>query len=187
MHIPLSSTVRCGFFVALAVVVSILFRFTASVVPFSLLPLVVLLAGLTLSPQEAFLSMLGYLLLGLFGLPVFAQPPFGGLGYVFKPTFGFLLGFLLAAPLVAIFLRRGRLSFLRLLFASLLGILFLYPPGLLYLWIIMRGMGKILTGYQVLKMGFFPFIGLDILKAFLAVFLAWRMQKVKVFERRDKG
>ncbi|MGQ9473345.1 MAG: biotin transporter BioY [Candidatus Caldatribacteriaceae bacterium] len=186
MHLPLSSMVRCGFFVALAVVVSILFRFTASVVPFSLLPLVVLLAGLTLSPGEAFLSMLGYLLLGLFGLPVFAQPPFGGLGYVFKPTFGFLLGFLLAAPLVAVFLHRGHPSFPRLLSASLLGLFFLYPPGLLYLWVIMRMMGKNLTGYQVLKIGFFPFIGLDILKALLAVFVAWRMQKMKVFERRGK-
>ena len=183
MKIPLVSLSRCAFFIALSVVVSVFFRFTATVVPFSLLPLVVLLAGLTLSPVEAFWSMAGYVALGLLGLPVFATPPFGGPGYILRPTFGFLLGFILAAPGVAWFLRKPPFSFRRLFGASLLGLLLLYPPGLFYLFVIMRTMGKPLTGYQVLQVGFFPFIGLDILKAFLAASLAWQMQQRGIFKR----
>ncbi|MGC8778703.1 MAG: biotin transporter BioY [Candidatus Caldatribacteriaceae bacterium] len=177
MSLPLRSLSRIGLFVALAVAVSVFFRFTATLVPFSLLPFVVFLAGLTLTPKEAFLSMVGYVFLGLVGLPVFASPPFGGPGYILRPTFGFLLGFLLAAPGVAWFLRGPSHSFFRFLGASLVGILLLYPPGLLYLWVIMRVMGKSFTAYQVLQVGFFPFIGFDILKAFLAATLAFRMEK----------
>jgi len=44
-------------------------------------------------------------------------------------------------------------------------------------------MGKPLTGYQVLQVGFFPFIGPDVLKAFLAASLAWRMQQRGIFKR----
>ncbi len=42
----------------------------------------------------SFYGVLIYVLLGLIGLPIFAAG--GGLGYVLKPTFGFILGFLLS-------------------------------------------------------------------------------------------
>lgn len=185
MPFPLRSLTRCGLFVALAVVTSVFFRFTAAVVPFSLLPLVVVLAGLTLSPREAFLAMVGYVALGLVGLPVFATPPFGGPAYVLRPTFGFILGFLLGAPLVAGVVRSRVHSFLGLFGGALLGIGALYPPGLFYLWVIMKVVvGKDLSVGEVLRIGFFPFIGFDVLKAFLAALLAWRMKNSTVRERR---
>lgn len=178
MSISLRSLARAGLFIALAVSVSVLFRFTATLVPFSLLPLVVILSGLTLTPKESFLAMAGYLLLGLLGLPVFATPPFGGLGYVLKPTFGFILGFVVSAPLLSLILRRRKeWPFLSLLGVSLLGLVFIYPLGLLYLWVIMKGLGKPLTFSRVLQVGFFPFIGFDILKAVLATVVAFRVQK----------
>lgn len=62
---------------------------------FTLQWLAVLLAGLLCERKTAVMSVGCYLLLGLCGVPVFATG--GGLAYLVKPTFGFLLGFLAAA------------------------------------------------------------------------------------------
>jgi len=53
------------------------------------------LAGLILSPFYAALSQFVYLLLGLLGFPIFVQG--GGIGYIFQPTFGYLLSLPVAA------------------------------------------------------------------------------------------
>lgn len=52
-------------------------------------------AGIVLGAKRGFLSVFVYLLIGLLGVPVFAHG--GGIFYVIKPTFGFLIGFALAA------------------------------------------------------------------------------------------
>ena len=73
---------------------------------------VALLVALLLSPLEALTVMSAYLALGLAGLPVFANPQFAGLGSLASPTFGYLIGFLIGAPVGSLALRwlsaRGR-------------------------------------------------------------------------------
>ena len=54
-----------------------------------------LLAGLVLGEKLGTLSVTAYVLLGLLGVPVFASG--GGLAYLFQPTFGYLIGFILQA------------------------------------------------------------------------------------------
>lgn len=61
---------------------------------FTLQWLFVLLAGLLLEKKTARMSVGCYVLIGLLGVPVFATG--GGIGYLFKPTFGFLAGFIAA-------------------------------------------------------------------------------------------
>ena len=51
-------------------------------------------AGLFLGPRKGAYALLVYIGLGLIGLPVFTQG--GGIGYIFMPTFGFLIGFTLS-------------------------------------------------------------------------------------------
>ncbi len=68
-------------------------------VPFTLQTLVVLLAGATLGAINGALSVSFYLLMGVFGLPVFANFS-GGLPHLFGPTGGYLLAFPIAAFLV---------------------------------------------------------------------------------------
>lgn len=63
--------------------------------PISLQSFFVILAGLVLGPRGGALSQIIYILLGLSGLPVFTAG--GGLGYILRPSFGYLLGFVLAA------------------------------------------------------------------------------------------
>ena len=61
----------------------------------------VLLAGFILGEKLGTLSVVIYILIGLAGVPVFAAG--GGIGYVLRPGFGFLLGFVFAAYLIGLF------------------------------------------------------------------------------------
>jgi len=61
-------------------------------VPFTMQTVMVMFAGLILGGRRGALSQLLYLVLGLMGLPIFAQG--GGPAYVLQPSFGFLLGFI---------------------------------------------------------------------------------------------
>jgi len=172
MQLSPRTMARVALFTALCVAAAVFFRFGGSVVPFSLVPFVVFLSGFLLPPREAFLSMALYVLLGLLGLPVFATPPFGGPAYVFRPTFGFLLGFMLAAPCVAFF-SRGKKSPLKVATAVVLGMVALYLPGILYFFLAMNTfLGKPMGFSNVLRIAFLPFIGPDVVKAFLAFLLA---------------
>ena len=65
-------------------------------VPITLQTLGVMLAGLVLGPVRGFLAVLLYVLVGLAGLPVFAQGG-AGLANLVKPSAGYLLAFPLGA------------------------------------------------------------------------------------------
>ena len=66
-----------------------------TIVPFTLQPVAVLLAGLLLGPVLGASSQFAYLALGAAGLPVFAAG--GGLAYLAGPTGGYLMAFPVAA------------------------------------------------------------------------------------------
>lgn len=53
------------------------------------------MAGVLLGARWGALSQAAYVVLGLVGLPIFTMG--GGLGYVFQPSFGFLLGLIPSA------------------------------------------------------------------------------------------
>ena len=146
--------------------------------PFSLVPFFVILAGTLLGTKGAW-SLLLYMLLGLIGLPVFAKPPFGGLNYLLQPSSGFLFGYIFAAWVIGwVAARFPKLSTGRLFFASCVGLAVLYACGLPYMYLILRFvMGKTLTLHQTLVVGFYPFILLDLSKAFAASALALVLRK----------
>jgi biotin transport system substrate-specific component len=53
------------------------------------------MAGLFLGKKLGALSQAVYMILGLLGVPVFSRG--GGIAYLFQPSFGFILGFILCA------------------------------------------------------------------------------------------
>ena len=63
-------------------------------VPITLQTLFVLLAGFLLSPRSAALSQIVYIGIGLAGVPIFSGFT-GGLQAILKPSFGFLVGFVI--------------------------------------------------------------------------------------------
>lgn len=162
-------------FAALMATVGVLTRFgLAAVVPFSLEPLLVVLAGAILGGRLGALSMTVYMVMGLIGVPVFAKPPFGGPAYVLQPTFGFIPGYIVAAYVTGRIIRGGAgRDIIRYLLATLAGVLVIYLLGLPYLYGILNlGLGKAVSVLTVLKIGFFPFIMADIIKAVAAAFVA---------------
>ena len=86
--------ILCGMFSAL-IAVGAFIKIPVPVVPFTLQVLFTTLAGLLLGGNLGALSALIYMLLGLSGVPVFTEG--GGLSYLLKPTFGYIIGFVLGA------------------------------------------------------------------------------------------
>jgi biotin transport system substrate-specific component len=106
-------------------------------IPFTLQILAVYLAGALLGPRLGMLSQLCYLFIGLIGVPVFAEG--GGLGYVFKPTFGYLIGYILAAYVNGWLIERFRLSSVKTIFlANFASLLTVYLFGCFWLYEAMR-------------------------------------------------
>ncbi|SPF36347.1 BioY family protein [Candidatus Desulfosporosinus infrequens] len=166
---------------ALMCLAGMLLHWSPGLVPFSILPVFVLMSGIILEAEYAAMAMLVYLVLGLFGLPVFSTAPYGGLGYILKPTFGFLLGYVAAAYLVGRVYREG--SLWRAIAGVLAGLFTLYSFGLIYLYIILHWVLHRPTSVAgVLMIGFVPllFMG-DLIKAGIAV---WIGQEV-VRRRQD--
>ena len=86
--------VLCAMFVAL-IAVGAFIKIPVPVVPFTLQFLFTMLAGLLLGPVNGALAVVVYIVLGLIGLPIFTQG--GGPGYIFQPSFGYIIGFAVAA------------------------------------------------------------------------------------------
>ncbi len=129
-------------------------------VPITMQTLVVLLSGALLGRNRGALSQLTYLMTGLAGFPWFSRG--GGIQYILSPTFGYLIGFVLAAYFVGYLSEKGfdrniKTAILSMFFGSIL----LYIPGLLWL-------AKFVGFSKVLAVGLYPFLIGDLLKIFLA-------------------
>ena len=86
--------VMCSLFVAL-IVVGAFIKIPVPVVPFTLQLLFTMMAGLLLGGKLGAVSVGVYILMGLLGLPIFAEG--GGFAYVLKPSFGYIIGFAVAS------------------------------------------------------------------------------------------
>ena len=89
------------------------------------------LAVTFLGMRTGTMSILIYLLLGLIGLPVFAGGA-SGIGVLFGPTGGYLIGFIFNGLLTGKLLETGRAGYVRGMLANIAGALatlFLVPYG----------------------------------------------------------
>jgi biotin transport system substrate-specific component len=138
-------------------------------VPLTMQTLMVMFAGLVLGSRLGALSQLLYLVIGLLGLPIFAQG--GGPGYLIQPSFGFLIGFIAGAYVIGkITEGREEIGVYRLLAALILGQLAIYAFGITYLFINLNYILKKPSSFSaVIKFGFLFFLPGDILKTLLAI------------------
>ncbi|GGT56011.1 biotin transporter BioY [Streptomyces purpureus] len=132
-----------------------------SPVPVSGQTFAALLVGTALGARRGFLSLALYAMAGMAGVPWFAQAT-SGYG---MPSFGYILGMLLAATVVGALARRGAdRSVLRTAGTMALGSLIIYAVGVPYLAL---ATGMSLS--QAIAAGLTPFLIGDLLKAALAM------------------
>lgn len=126
--------VLCSLFVAL-IIVGTFIRIPIPVLPFTLQLLFTMLAGLLLGPKLGATSVIIYIILGLIGIPVFTEG--GGIGYIFKPTFGYIVGFAVGAYATGkIANKEKNPSMKRLLIANFIGLFIVYAFGMIYYYVI---------------------------------------------------
>ena len=136
-----------------------------SVVPISLTNLAVYLAIYVLGCRRGTLSYLVYLLLGLVGVPVFSGFS-GGVGKLFGPTGGYLLGFIFMALICGWAIDHFSCKLVPSFIGMLLGTVVCYAFGTAWL-----AYQANLTFMAALAAGVLPFIPGDLAKMVIAAVL----------------
>ena len=152
-----------GFAIITALSAQIRIELPITPVPITAQTFVVILAGLILGSTFGSLSMLMYLFTGLAGLPFFSGSV-AGLAILKSPTIGYIIGFFLAAQII------GRFSH-KPLFGIALGTMTIYSTGVLGLVMILN-----ISLVEAFTIGVLPFMIGDLIKATLAVLIAYRIR-----------
>jgi len=135
MKIRVRDMILSGLFAALMVVGAKLIIPMPFGVPITFQLFIAVYIGLLLSPKNAFLAQLVYIIIGLIGIPVFSAG--GGIQYVFQPSFGYIIGFLIASVVIAQLMKRQKqINFLPVLSIVLIGYALNYIIGNVYLYLI---------------------------------------------------
>ncbi|WMJ22439.1 biotin transporter BioY [Paludicola sp. MB14-C6] len=128
------SLVLCALFTAL-IIIGAFIKIPTPLVPITFQVTFCMLAGLLLGSKWGAMSVAVYIALGLMGIPVFTEG--GGIGYVLKPTFGYIIGFMVGAFIVGLIIEKVRKqSFVIYLIASLTGLMVVYLIGTIYVGLI---------------------------------------------------
>jgi biotin transport system substrate-specific component len=170
---PLAFALKAGAVVfmtaltAAAAQVSVSIPFTA--VPFTLQPMVVLMAGLALGPRLGMLSQVLYLASGIAGAPVFAPSPvlLPGAARLLGPTGGYLMAYPFAAALTGWLATRGLdRRYLTSVVAMLAGLAVIYAAGIVWLGLFARTPGGAAPPglSAALAAGLYPFLLADVVK-----------------------
>lgn len=132
-------------------------------VPFTLQYLFCAFAGILLGAKLGALSQIIYVATGLIGLPIFTEG--GGPGYIFKPTFGYLIGFIIGAYVIGKVTENiKKLTVIKVFLSTLSGLFFIYIFGVSYMYLIFNlylGQSKSIT--WAVFYGFIVCIGGDLI------------------------
>lgn len=155
--------VMTGLFTAIICIISQL-TIPLSPIPFSLSLFAIFLTGALLPPRNALLSVLTYILLGAFGIPVFAGYK-GGIQILAGMTGGYIMAYPIMAFVTALsykYLNKYKMLSLALGMAASLIICYLVGT----LWFSYVSGNDIPTS---LTMCVYPFVIFDIIKIILAI------------------
>lgn len=142
----------------------------------------VLLAGMLLGAKLGALAVLLYVVIGLLGLPVFASG--GGLVYIVRPSFGYLLGFIAGAYVTGFICENIKIVGAKKYFLAVLGgLVVTYLIGLSYKYMILNYYTGTPVTWQLVLLSCFPIdLSGDLLLCFLAALAGLRFEKL--FARR---
>lgn len=165
----------CALFTAL-ICVGAFIRIPFPFIPFTLQTMFVLLAGLMLGGRLGAISATLYMVLGLVGVPVFTGG--GGIGYIIKPTFGYIIGFCFAAYAVGKIAHKNNKtpSLKQMVIAVIVGELIIYVFGMGYYFIVANFFINKPIAVTTLFIQFFLMtIPGDIIKSICACLIATRV------------
>ena len=169
----------CALFAALTAVGSIVKIPIGTMLVLTFQTFFMFMAGMMLKPRYALFSQVVYAAIGLIGIPVFSTG--GGIGYILSPTFGYIIGFIMCAPLISLLVRKNLLLYIdseddkglraaKIAFFALVSIIVMYIFGTTYMYMIYNYyLGKSLTLGYVIASSTGIFIVVDIIKFALAV------------------
>ena len=140
-------------------------------VPFTLQVLVVVMTALILKPLYALTAQLIYTLLGIIGLPVFSGGQ-GGIGVIFSPTGGFIIGFLFASVVISLLKGKSESVIRYIIVTVLVGIPTVYIFGIA-VYMIYTG-ADVFTAITTVAS---VFVIVDLIKCVCASFIAVAVQK----------
>jgi len=157
------------------------------VVPITLQTFFVLLSGNLLGGRFGALSQIIYIMLGLIGLPVFAFG--GGLSYIIKPTFGYImalpLGAFVSGVLIQLIFKQQKKSsyskeiyFIKICLVNFVSILIILIVGVCYLYLNLNFITGKGIGFSVACWsGFIIFLPGAILKIIIASLVTVKIKK----------
>lgn len=161
-------------------------------IPFPLVPLtfqtvISVLSGLLLGPKKGAASMAAYCFMGLIGIPLFTEG--GGIFYVIKPSFGYILGFIAAAAVSGVISGKPSLPFWRYVLGALAAFLADYAVGIPYC-IVAAHLSGVQNLLNLFIMGNLVYMPKDAVLCFLAAVLARQLLPVisrarKKFKKRE--
>jgi len=137
-------------------------------VPVTLQTFAIYLIAMRSCPKEAFASVMGYLAIGCFGIPVWAH---SGASLFTGVTTGYLIGMVLAAPLISYMVRKS----IGNVISCIAGILLIDFLGVLWLL-------NFMDAGKAIACGFLPFILPDVFKIGMATgFCSFLNRKNTIF------
>lgn len=160
---------RVSLFIAITIILSQII-IPINPVPISLSMIAVFLSGGILGWKRGTISQVVYILLGIAGLPVFAGFK-GGLGIIFGPTGGYLVGYITTAFIIGFVLEKRQAKNVIIIMCSMvLGLISCYLLGTIWLAFVLH-----LGFVEALSIGVLPYIFGDLLKILLSAYLVKRL------------
>ncbi|WP_280769379.1 biotin transporter BioY [Salipaludibacillus daqingensis] len=141
-------------------------------VPLTFQTVIAILAGILLGKKLAAFAMLGYLLIGLIGVPVLAGFT-GGFHIIASPTLGFLISFIVLAYVVGAIVEKNPHHLFTIYKACYIGLLINYLIGVPYLYFhssIILGLDNV--SFSAIAIGMTAFFIKDIILATFTAILA---------------
>ncbi|MBT2657551.1 biotin transporter BioY [Bacillus sp. ISL-18] len=146
-------------------------------VPITLQTFFAILAGAILGSRLGSIAMIVYMLVGLVGVPVFADFT-GGLSIIIRPTFGFILSYILAAFIIGKIVETNK-SLPAFIIASLIGMAVNYLFGTNWMYFAYKLWGSAPEGFSY-KMAWLWMVAplpKDLFLSILAGIMAHRLEK----------
>ena len=163
---------RSALFIAVTAVCSwISIPIPGTSVPINLATFAVILAGLMLGSRDGAIAMLVFLALGAIGVPVFHSFT-GGMGIVFGPTGGFLIGFIFLAAIAGFFVEKFPAKIYMHVVGMIIGMAICYIFGTAWL------AGQLgMSFVAALSIGVIPYLPGDTAKIIIAIIAGPQIRK----------